>query len=81
MAEHRDIARARRLARSKGLVLHKIPDGGDSYDVQQCSIRGGQCKASRYELERGHWRSHYSAAGGNLAEVLEFLNSHVPDDH
>ena len=80
MAEQRDIARGRRLARKKGFLLHKIPDGGPgNFDVLECEIHGGHCKATRWDMQHGHWRAHFTAASGDLAEVIRFLTTYVPD--
>lgn len=81
MSEVNRLSRARRLARSKGYLLRKLPDTKspmDSIDVIECSIRGGECKASRYDMELGHWRSHFSVYSGDIDAIERWLGEREP---
>ncbi len=78
MSETSQLRRARRLARKAGYIVHKFPDlhiENDSIELHACEIHGGECTAGRFEMERGHWRSHTSVWSGDLTELEDFLRN------
>jgi len=76
MSETPQLRRTRRRARKAGYIVHKYPDltvANDSMELVECGIHGGSCKADRYDMEHGHWRSHASVWSGNLDSIENFL--------
>jgi len=76
MSEDARLSRTRRRARKAGYIVHKYPDltvANDSMKLVECGIHGGSCKADRYDMEHGHWRSHASVWSGNLDSIENFL--------
>ena len=77
MADTAQMKRARNLARDRGHLLTKLPDRfvpNDSVDVVECSVHGGECAATREDLDHGHWRSHSTVFSGDLGEVEAWLS-------
>lgn len=77
MSDTSALKRARRTARAKGYLLHKLPDQlapMDSVEVIECSIHGGDCHATGDQLDGGHWRSHFSVFSGDLEDVTDWLS-------
>ncbi len=80
MSETPQLRRTRRRARKAGYIMHKYPDltvANDSMELVECGIHGGRCKADRYDIKHGHWRSHTFVWSGNLDSIENFLSGGV----
>jgi hypothetical protein len=79
MSDTAEMKRARRLARRKGYLLQSLGNGYGEVIVVQCAVHGSACRADRYEMEHGHWRSHHDVSDGQVEDVTAWLQAQ-PDE-